>query len=85
MAQSVESEIFPSEIISCKKFSDAFFVSGNHPYWGGGGGDGVRGLVEYYVRPRTSSLTKPYGPPLILHFRVRAYAGTRVCRALNIV
>ena len=35
MAQSVEwilmSEIFPSEIISCKKFSDAFFVSGNHP------------------------------------------------------
>ena len=25
------SEIFPSEIISCKKFSDAFFVSGNHP------------------------------------------------------
>ena len=35
MAQSVEwiltSEIFPSEIISCKKFSNAFFVSGNHP------------------------------------------------------
>ena len=25
------SEIFPSKIISCKKFSDAFFLSGNHP------------------------------------------------------
>ena len=30
MAQSVEW-ILMSEIISCKKFSDAFFVSGNHP------------------------------------------------------
>ena len=46
------------------------------------GGNGVRGLVEYHVRPRTSSLTKPYGLPLFLHFRVRAYARTRVCRAL---
>ena len=46
------------------------------------GGNGVRGLVEYHVRPRTSSLTKPYGPPLFLHFRARAYARTRVCRAL---
>ena len=40
--------------------------------------------MEYHVRPRTSSLTKPYGPPLFLHFRVRAYARTRVCRALSI-